>query len=132
MRGWLDDITRGPIQTLDVLKREIRTMAEYKQNWFTLYTKHVFKLEKHPTIAHNDGITAKEIKELSAYAKQYHVELVGCFQSFGHFKNILDIPKYAHLGEVASKEMVAEMGPGGVYAYHINRIADLLKPYGKN
>ncbi|RKX34439.1 MAG: hypothetical protein DRP64_20115, partial [Verrucomicrobia bacterium] len=175
MRGWLDDITRGPIPTLDFLKREIRTMAEYKQNWLTLYTEHVFKLEKHPTIAPDDGITAEEIKELSAYAKRYHVELVGCFQSFGHFKNILDIPEYAHLGEVgtvlspakeasyefladvyseiapaypspyfniccdetaglgegASKAMVAEMGLGGVYAYHVNRIADLLKPHGK-
>jgi N-acetyl-beta-hexosaminidase len=30
MRGWQDDISRGPIPTLDYLKREIRTMAEYK------------------------------------------------------------------------------------------------------
>jgi hexosaminidase len=174
-RGWQDDISRGPIPTLDFLKEEIRTMAEYKQNLFTLYTEHVFKLKKHPAIAPSDGITEEEIKELSAYAKKYHVELVGNFQSFGHFNNILKTPGYENLGEAdwiispakeesykflsdvyseiapsydsplfnincdetdgigsgASKKMLDSIGLEGVYAYHINRIDKLLKPYGK-
>ncbi|HZZ44027.1 MAG TPA: glycoside hydrolase family 20 zincin-like fold domain-containing protein [Tepidisphaeraceae bacterium] len=97
-RGWQDDISRGPIPTMDFLKQEIRTMSEVKENFFTLYTEHVFKLKKHPEIAPADGITAKEMKELSEYAKQYHVELAGNFQSFGHFANILKVPQYASLG----------------------------------
>ncbi|HWB63076.1 MAG TPA: glycoside hydrolase family 20 zincin-like fold domain-containing protein, partial [Chitinophagales bacterium] len=47
MRGWQDDISRGPIPTMDFLKEEIRRMASYKLNTFTLYTEHVFKLKKH-------------------------------------------------------------------------------------
>ena len=54
-RGWQDDISRGPIPTMDFLKREIRTMSEVKENFFTLYTEHVFKLKKHPEIAPDDG-----------------------------------------------------------------------------
>jgi hexosaminidase len=174
-RGWQDDVSRGPIPTLDYLKREIRLMSQLKQNMFTLYTEHVFKLEKHPTIAPPDGITAAEIRELSAYARKYHVELVGNFQSFGHFANILNVKGYENLGEAgwiispgknesyqfladvydeiapaydgalfnincdevdglgtgASKEMVAKLGMPGVYAYHINRIAEMLKAHGK-
>jgi hypothetical protein len=174
-RGWQDDISRGPIPTLEFLKREIRTMAEYKLNMFTMYTEHVFRLEKHPTIAPLDGLTVAEVRELTAYAKQYHVEIVGNFQSFGHFANILKVPGYEHLGEAgwlispakeesykfledvyseivppyeskffnincdetaglgegASKEMVQKLGIGTVYAMHINRIADILRKYGK-
>lgn len=174
-RGWQDDISRGPIPTLDYLKREVRTLSEYKLNAFTLYTEHVFKLKKHPTIAPEDGISAEEIKELIDYATRYHVEVIGNFQSFGHFANILKVPGYEHLGEAGwvispakeesyqfladvfseiapayqsplfnincdetwglgegdSKAMVERMGMGGVYAYHINRVAVLLKPYGK-
>ena len=62
-------------------------MADYKSNAFTMYTEHVFKLKKHPTIAPKDGITAEEVKELCAYAKRYHVEVIGNFQSFGEFSD---------------------------------------------
>ncbi|MBU0610840.1 MAG: beta-N-acetylhexosaminidase, partial [Armatimonadetes bacterium] len=100
-RGYSDDISRGPIPTMDYFRREIRTMAEFKMNMLTFYTEHVFKLHKHPDIAPDDGITMEQIAELSEYAKQYHVELVGNFQSFGHFYNILKLPQYAHLRETS-------------------------------
>ena len=174
MRGWQDDISRGPIPTMDFLKEEIRRMASFKLNTFTLYTEHVFKLKKHPEIAPADGITAEEIKELVSFAKDYHVDIIGNFQSFGHFDKILKVPGYQNLGENQStlspakeesykfladvyseiapayssqyfhincdevelgdgpsKRMIDSMGVGGVYAYHINRIDSLLKPYHK-
>jgi hypothetical protein len=175
-RGYSDDISRGPIPTMDFFKRQIRTMAEHKMNMLTFYTEHVFKLKKHPVIAPPDGITAEEVKELSAYAKRYHVELVGNFQSFGHFYNILRHEEYADiretasvvtpakeetykflddvyseiataydspffnvncdethgLGEGPSKALAEQIGVGGVYLGHMNRIHDLLKDkYGK-
>jgi len=35
------------------------------------------------------------------------------------------------LGNGPAKRMVDSMGDAGVYAYHINRIADIIRPYGK-
>lgn len=99
MRGWQDDISRGPIPTLDFLKKQIRTMAGFKLNTFTLYTEHVFKLQKHPAIAPPDGISAEEVKELTDYARKFHVDIIGNFQSFGHFENILKVPGYEKLAE---------------------------------
>jgi hexosaminidase len=99
MRGWQDDISRGPIPTMDFLKEEIQRMSSFKLNTFTLYTEHVFKLKKHPGIAPADGISEEEVKELSAFARNYHVDLIGNFQSFGHFKNILHSPGYENLGD---------------------------------
>ena len=98
-RGWQDDISRGPIPTLDFLKEQVRVLSEYKLNWMTLYTEHVFRLQSHPDIAPADGITAQEIAELQTYAKDFHVEVVGNFQSFGHFTHILKLPAYRHLRE---------------------------------
>jgi len=176
LRGYSDDISRGPIPTMEFFKREIRTMSEFKQNMLTFYTEHVFKLDKHPIIAPPDGITAEEVRELSAYARKHHVELVGNFQSFGHFHNILRHEQYANLretgsvitpakeesyqfldevyseicpayesklfnvncdetwglGEGPSKELAAQIGVGGVYLRHMNRIHDMLRDkYGK-
>lgn len=174
-RGWQHDISRGPIPTFDFLMKEVRTLSEFKLNMMTLYTEHVFKFKKHPTIAPPDGITADDVAELCAYAKQFHVEVVGNFQSFGHFANILKVPGYENLAETPrvlspakeesyrflddvyseiapayasplfdincdevsglgqgpSKDLVKQIGVGGVYARHINRIAALLHKYGK-
>ena len=101
LRGWQDDISRGPIPTLEFLKKEVRELSEYKLNAFTLYTEHVFKLKKHPSIAPDDGISAKEVQELDRYCKKYHMQLIGNFQSFGHFANILKVPGYENLKETS-------------------------------
>jgi len=174
-RGWMHDISRGPIPTMAFLKQIIVKMAEYKQNFFTLYTEHVFRLNSHPEIAPQDGISAEEIAELSSCAEKYHVELVGNAQSFGHMENILASPFYRRLrenswvvspareetytflkemyaeiipayrsnlfhincdevtglGSGPGKRMVDSMGAAGVYAYHISRINDIIRPYGK-
>ena len=97
LRGWQHDISRGPIPTMDFLKRQVRTLAHYKLNFFTLYTEHVFRLEKHPTIAPAEGLTAAQVRKLDQYCQQHHVQLVGNFQSFGHTTNIQWTPGYAHL-----------------------------------
>ena len=98
-RGWMDDISRGPIPTMDFLKKEIRTLASYKMNFFQLYTEHVFKLESHPDIAPTDGLTAQEIKELTEYAKQYYVEFMGNQQCFAHAEKTLRIPFYDNIAD---------------------------------
>ena len=99
-RGILDDITRGQMPTMDFLEREVRTLAEFKMNLWTPYIEHQFEFEKHPLIGPKGGsLTAEQARELTEYARQYHVEIVGCFQSFAHFQNILAHPEYAHLGE---------------------------------
>ena len=99
VRGWQDDISRGPIPTMATLKEEIVKMSSFKLNYFTLYIEQVFKLDKHPGIAPSEGITKAEINELSEFARQYHVNLIGSYQSFGHMEKTLSNPKYQHLAE---------------------------------
>ncbi|MEE4311479.1 MAG: glycoside hydrolase family 20 zincin-like fold domain-containing protein [candidate division KSB1 bacterium] len=127
-RGWQDDVSRGPIPTMDYLKREIRTLASYKMNCMTLYTEDIFKLHKHPGIAPPDGINAEEIRELESYAKRYHVEIIGNFQSFGHMSKILRKPEYAHLGERRS-----ELSPAKAQTYDfLNEVYSEIAPAYKS
>jgi hypothetical protein len=99
-RSVMDDISRGPIPTLEFMKKQIRRLAELKVNGFSHYVEHVVKTKKHPGIAPDDGsLTIEEWKEISNYAKKYFITVFGSFQSFGHFQSILKNPDYAHLGE---------------------------------
>ena len=97
-RGWMIDISRGPIPTMDYLKRQIRTMAEFKLNTLTLYTEHTFVSEAFD-YAPADGLTAEQIRELQNFAKNYYVEIIGNQQCFAHFEKILSNPKYEYLAD---------------------------------
>jgi len=105
LRGVMDDISRGPVPNSEFLRYQIRRAAELKINMFTYYIEHVVKTEKHPEFAPADGaISIKEWKELSDYAAKHHIQLIGSFQSLGHFEKILSHPKFSHLG--ATKRML--------------------------
>ena len=98
-----DDISRGPISKLDYIKKQIERMAELKINYLSFYIEHVVQPLSHPDFAPKDGkLTIAQIKELSAYAEQFHIKLIGSFQSFGHFEKILALPQYSSMGETGS------------------------------
>ena len=99
IRAWQDDISRGPIVSMEYLKRFIPQMAECKLNAFSLYTEHTFKTKCHPDIAPADAFTAEEIKELEEFCKPYHIQIIGNQQCFGHFEEILCNPFYSHLAD---------------------------------
>ncbi|WAC13374.1 glycoside hydrolase family 20 zincin-like fold domain-containing protein [Dyadobacter pollutisoli] len=98
-----DDISRGPISTIGYIKKQIERMAELKINYLSFYIEHIVQPLSHPDFAPKDGkLTIPQIRELSAYAEQFHMKLIGSFQSFGHFEKILAVPQYKSMGETGS------------------------------
>lgn len=100
-RGLMDDISRGPLPSMEFSKAQIRRLSAMKYNLFTFYIEHVVKTNKHGSFAPKEGLTIAEIEELSAYARLHNMQLVGSFQSLGHFNNILEFPQYRHLGSTS-------------------------------
>lgn len=97
-RGWMVDISRGPIISMEYLKKQIQILSEFKLNLLTLYTENTFKSSTYD-YAPADALTPEEIKELTEYARNYYVEVVGNQQCFAHFEKILSNPKYAYLAD---------------------------------
>ena len=54
-RGFHDDISRGPVPTLDFQKKQIRTLAAYKVNFFSPYFEHTLDYDSNPLIAPPGG-----------------------------------------------------------------------------
>src|SRR5918912_4398783 len=82
-RAVSDDISRGPVPTVEYFKRQIRTEAMFKLNMHSLYMEHVLRYDSHPLIAPDGGaLSPAEIREMVAYARRYHVELVPQQQTF--------------------------------------------------
>ncbi|GLR19819.1 hypothetical protein GCM10007940_44350 [Portibacter lacus] len=98
-RSIMDDISRGPLSNMDFLKSQVKRMSKLKINNLTFYIEHVVKTKSHPDFAPDDAITIAEFEELTEFAKPFNVEVMGGFQSLGHFRNILSSETYRHLGQ---------------------------------
>jgi len=112
-RAVSDDISRGPVPTVDYIKRQIRTEAFFKLNMHSFYMEHIFASESHPLIGPAGGsLTPAEIRELVAYAQRYHVELVPEQQTFGHLHKALRLEKYAELAETPYGDVLSPQQEG--------------------
>ena len=130
IRAWQDDISRGPIVSMDYLKRLIPQMAECKLNAFSLYTEHTFKTKCHPDIAPTDAFTAEEIKELESFCRPYHIQIIGNQQCFGHFEEILCNPFYSGLADTKSNLNPAKKETYTFLEDHLKEVAKAYKsPY---
>ncbi|HVF67738.1 MAG TPA: beta-N-acetylhexosaminidase [Pyrinomonadaceae bacterium] len=122
-RAVSDDISRGPVPTLEYFKRQIRTEAMFKLNMHSLYMEHVLRYDSHPLIAPDGGaLTPAEVRELVAYARRYHVELVPEQQTFGHMHKALKLEKYNELSEVPYGDVMTPKDEG---TYKL--VADMYK-----
>jgi hypothetical protein len=112
-RGVSDDISRGPVPTVAYIKRQLRTFAAYKLNLHSFYMEHAFSSSAHPLIGPEGGsLTPAEIRELVAYAKSYHIELVPEQQTFGHLHKALKLEKYNSLAETPYGDVLSPQQEG--------------------
>jgi hexosaminidase len=122
-RAVSDDISRGPVPTVEYIKRQIRTEAFFKLNMHSFYMEHTFASESHPLIGPVGGsLTPTEIRELVVYARRYHVELVPEQQTFGHLHKALRLEKYADLAETPYGDVLSPQQEG---SYKL--VADLYR-----
>ena len=112
-RGVSDDVSRGPVPTVAYIKRQLRTFAAYKLNLHSFYMEQTFASATHPLIGPEGGsLTPDDIRELVAYAKSYHIELVPEQQTFGHLHKALKLEKYAPLAETPYGDVLSPQQEG--------------------
>ena len=120
-RGVSDDISRGPIPTLDYLKMQIRTLAEYKINLLGFNMEHVFDFQTQPLVSPRNEIredpnrtpalTPAEIKDLVDYAAKYYITLLPEQQAFGHLHQFLKYEIYSDLAEAPHGHVLTPTNP---------------------
>ncbi len=112
-RGVHDDVSRGPVPTLDYVKKQIRTLAEFKMNLFSLYIEHTFDYQSQPLIAPKEGsFSPAEIREIVEYAGRYHITVLPEQQAFGHLHHVLKYEKYSPLAETPHGHVLAPVQEG--------------------
>ncbi|MCC7194492.1 MAG: family 20 glycosylhydrolase [Gemmatimonadaceae bacterium] len=107
-RGMQDDLSRGPIPTLEFQKKQIRTFAAYKLNVYSPYYEHTFEYASQPLVSPPGGAMSQDdARELVAYARKYHIEVVPEQEAFGHLHHMLKYDIYGELAETSHGHVLA-------------------------
>jgi hypothetical protein len=114
-RGLQDDLSRGPITTLEFQKKLVRTIAACKINLYSPYFEHTAAYAANPLPAPPGGsISASDAEALVAYARLYHVTIVPEQEAFGHLHNQLLWEQYQPLAETPHGAVLAPGQPGSL------------------
>jgi hexosaminidase len=114
-RGVHDDLSRGPVPTLEFQKKLIRTLAAYKINLYSPYFEHTQQYAGNPLFAPPGGsLSAADARELSAYGAQYHVDVVPEQEAFGHLHRNLTWEQYQPLAETPHGAVLAPGQTGSI------------------
>jgi hypothetical protein len=114
-RGMQDDMSRGPIPTLEFQKQLIRTLASFKVNIYSPYFEHTQQYASNPLFAPPGGsISAADAREIVAYAAQYHITIVPDQEAFGHLHHNLKWEQYSTLAETPHGSVLAPGQPASL------------------
>ncbi len=112
-RGLSDDLSRGPVDTLEFQKKLVCTLAAYKENIYSPYFEHTQQYASNPLPAPPGGsISAADARELVAYAKHFHVTVIPEQEAFGHLRHSLIYEQYQDLAETPHGAVLAPGQPG--------------------
>lgn len=111
-RGYLLDVSRGRVPTMDSLKALVDRLALYKINQLQLYMENCLRLDGFEEIwSQTDPFTPEEILELDYYCNIRGVELVPCIATFGHLYDLLRSESFGKYREMAT-------GPGETFTWY--------------
>lgn len=123
-RGYMLDVSRGRVPTMQSLKALVDRLALYKINQLQLYMENCLRLDGFEEIwSQTDPFTPEEILELDCYCNIRGVELVPCVATFGHLYDLLRSESFGKYREM-------DKGPGETFTwynrmrYHILNVAD--------
>ena len=114
-RGVHDDLSRGPVPTLEFQKKQIRTFAAYKINVYSPYFENTMQYPSNPLPALPGGsMSVEDARALVAYARPFHVTIIPEQEAFGHLHKVFNWQQYAPLAEVPSGSVLAPGQPGSI------------------
>lgn len=114
-RGVDDDLSRGPVPSIEFQKTQIRTFAAYKINVYSPYFENTLAYDANPLFAPPGGaMTKAQVRELVAYAAKYHIDVIPEQEAFGHLHHILEYELYSPLGETPHGHVLAPDQPGSM------------------
>lgn len=96
-RGVMMDFAHGGLLKVDEVKRQIDFLAKWKTNQYYFYNEVSIRLKDYAGFQYKQSYTQTEIKDIIAYGKQRHVDVIPFVAFYGHLHDLLKNERYADL-----------------------------------
>lgn len=100
-RGYMMDLSHGPLLHEDEIKRQIDFLSRWKANQYFFYSEFSIELKGYPLINPGARYSQEQVRRIIEYGRQRHVDVVPCLEFYGHMHDLLRIEKYSDLGAIA-------------------------------
>ncbi|HKR27112.1 MAG TPA: glycoside hydrolase family 20 zincin-like fold domain-containing protein [Acidobacteriaceae bacterium] len=99
-RGTLMDAgSEGPMLTFEEVKRQIDFIAKWKGNQYFFYSEGNIELHGYPLLNPQARFTQQQIRDLVAYARERHIDVIPAVEMYGHLHDLFRIETYSGLSD---------------------------------
>jgi len=103
-RGVMVDMSHGPLLRVGEIKRQLDFLARWKVNQYYFYTEASIELDGYPLLNPKGRFTKGQVREIVAYARERHIDVVPCLELYGHLHDLFRVEKYADLAALPHGE----------------------------
>ena len=96
-RGVMMDFAHGGLLKTDEIKRQIDFLAGWKANQYYFYNEVSIQLKGYAGLQYKQSYTQAELKDIIAYGKERHVDVIPFVAFYGHLHDLLKNESYADL-----------------------------------
>lgn len=95
----MDAGSEGPMLTFDEVKHQIDFIARWKGNQYFFYSEGNIELRGYPLLNPQARFTQQQIREIVAYARERHIDVVPAIELYGHLHDLFRIEAYSGLAD---------------------------------
>ncbi len=110
-RGVMMDLSHGPLPTESEIKKQIDSLAQWKGNQYYFYSELSIELKGYPLINPNGRYSQDQVRNIIAYARERHVDVVPCLELYGHLHDLFRLERYADLAPLPHGTEINPVNP---------------------
>ena len=96
-RGFMMDMSHGPLPTEAEVKRQIDFLARWKANQYYFYSEASVELAGYDLVNPQGRFAQEQVRRLITYARERHMDVVPMTELYGHMHDLFRIERYADL-----------------------------------
>ncbi len=98
-RGTMVDMSEGPLLRVADIERQIDLMARWKNNQYYFYNETSIELDGFPPALPGARLTKSDVRQIVAYARARHVDVVPCLELYGHLHDLFRREQFSALAD---------------------------------
>jgi len=97
-RAFMMDFSHGQLLKVSEIERQLDLLARYKANQYFFYSEMNIEWDGYSIINPGGRYTQAEVRQVIAYARQRHIDVVPCMELFGHMHDLFRTEMFSDIG----------------------------------